>query len=555
MICRTFANWSVAGIVCAFAVPAMAQTEWVDYPNHPVVELEDLGPWAWAQLSRPIVVFDGTRYHMWFVGRGGEQMEGTHHIGHATSSDGVDWTMDPLNPVLTEGTDGDWDDGGLSPGAVIHDGTQFHMWYSGRSAAGYRQTGYATSPDGSVWTKFSGNPVLPHGGTGPCDQHQHGAPTVIFDGESYGMWYAVLDSGVCFAQSSDGINWTKRAEPVLDSDLYPGGVWDRSIYYPSVFFDGSTYHMWYTGYVGAQHGFGYAFSSDGIEWFKHRDNPIIIAPDDAYIWNPNVLSDGSLWHMWYDFQGIHTAIGAGIYHATSDCCPGVAGLTKLLVIPAAAVTAGSEGAFFQTDVDLSNASDRTVQYEFLWLPRGENNADPTTSETFTLGAGMSARYTNVLTEVFGLEPNSVGAVALLSTSSDLLAMSRTYNVQTAETGGTCGQAIPALAPDELIQRRERRRIVFASENSDLRTNVGCQSTSDSTAEISYVLFNSDGTLLDWSLMVLRPWSNDQAHRVFRDYEPVDGYVEVWSSTISGEFYCYGSVLDNVTNDPTTILPQ
>jgi hypothetical protein len=28
-----------------------------------------------------------------------------------------------------------------------------------------------------------------------------------------------------------------------------------------------------------------------------------------------------------------------------------------------------------------------------------------------------------------------------------------------------------------------------------------------------------------------------------------------SDTEGAEYYCYGSVLDNVTSDPTTILPQ
>ncbi len=36
---------------------------------------------------------------------------------------------------------------------------------------------------------------------------------------------------------------------------------------------------------------------------------------------------------------------------------------------------------------------------------------------------------------------------------------------------------------------------------------------------------------------------------------VNGYVDVWSDTAGAAFYCYGSVIDNVTGDPTTILPQ
>ena len=36
---------------------------------------------------------------------------------------------------------------------------------------------------------------------------------------------------------------------------------------------------------------------------------------------------------------------------------------------------------------------------------------------------------------------------------------------------------------------------------------------------------------------------------------VTGAVDVWTDDPDSLFYCYGSVLDNVTSDPTTIPPQ
>jgi hypothetical protein len=36
---------------------------------------------------------------------------------------------------------------------------------------------------------------------------------------------------------------------------------------------------------------------------------------------------------------------------------------------------------------------------------------------------------------------------------------------------------------------------------------------------------------------------------------VAGYVEVWTETVGGAFAAYGSVLDNVTSDPTTVNPK
>ena len=56
-------------------------------------------------------------------------------------------------------------------------------------------------------------------------------------------------------------------------------------------------------------------------------------------------------------------------------------------------------------------------------------------------------------------------------------------------------------------------------------------------------------------MLLHPWSSDQVNRIFADFAPVHGSVEVSARTSDSSYYCYGSIVDNRTNDPTTILPQ
>ncbi len=56
-------------------------------------------------------------------------------------------------------------------------------------------------------------------------------------------------------------------------------------------------------------------------------------------------------------------------------------------------------------------------------------------------------------------------------------------------------------------------------------------------------------------MILEPLGNDQINRIFQAYAPITGYVELWTLWPAGAFYCYGSVLDNLTSDPTTIPPM
>jgi len=57
------------------------------------------------------------------------------------------------------------------------------------------------------------------------------------------------------------------------------------------------------------------------------------------------------------------------------------------------------------------------------------------------------------------------------------------------------------------------------------------------------------------IMDLGPYSNDQVNRVLADWAPVNGYVDVWADRDDALYSCYGSVLDNQTSDPTTVLPQ
>jgi len=224
-------------------------------------------------------------------------------------------------------------------------------------------------------------------------------------------------------------------------------------------------------------------------------------------------------------------------------------------VPAAALAAGAEGSFFQTDVDINNAGSAMATYQFLWLPRGADNSTPVTSDSFTLAAGAGIRYENVLSEVFGAEPDVAGALAVTSDSAFLGIMSRTYAVSAADPAGTFGQAIPGIPASNLIMQSETKRIIFMSENDALRANLGCVNGVNDSVRIVASLYDDAGTLLETRNMDLGPWSNNQFNRLFQDYAPTNGYVDVTASKAGAAYYCYGSVLDNGSNDPTTILPQ
>jgi hypothetical protein len=224
-------------------------------------------------------------------------------------------------------------------------------------------------------------------------------------------------------------------------------------------------------------------------------------------------------------------------------------------IPAAAFATGLEGSFFRSDVDLNNAGSTDITYRLAWLPRGADNSEPVRSEEFSLAPGVGVRYANVLWGLFGLEPDQAGALAIEASGIDLLAMSRTYNLPSAKIAGTFGQGLPGVPASQMTPAGVRKRIIFMSENDDVRSNLGCVSGVMTAVGVTVELYDSDGVKLETRYMTLPPYSNRQISRVFHDHAPVNGYVDVWTDTEGASIYCYGSVLDNLTSDPTTVLPQ
>ena len=250
--------------------------------------------------------------------------------------------------------------------------------------------------------------------------------------------------------------------------------------------------------------------------------------------------------------GIRNFRDSGIGRATSDCCSTI----FPSIIPAAAYAAGAEGSFYETDVDLSNAGATDAEYRLAWLPRGESNDDPLESELFTLGAGKSVRYANVLAEVFDLEPDAFGALTIEASSQDLLAMARIANTPQEEVAGNLRSVHargrhrrlhpPRRAPSAALRHRARRHALQTSVVSTRATWRPASTSSSSPLT---------GRCLGTESVILMPWSNDQLNRIFDPYHPVTGCVDFWSDIAGTQIYCYGSVLDNVTSDPTTIPPM
>ena len=237
---------------------------WEEYDGNPILSVGTSGSWDFDRVANPTVIKDGDTYKMWYRGYDGNY----HRLGYATSDDGITWTKDATNnPVFGHGSG--WEHYGAAMPFFLKDADTYKMWYIGYPSTGpFRSMGYATSPEGIVWTRSENNPVLGRGSSGSWDSEWIGTPMVIKDEEQYLMWHcggtATDNAQIGFAKSEDGINWIKdlRYNPCLNKGST--GDWDSaSVIVLDVFKEDTTYNMLYLGWNETYVGVGLATLKKG----------------------------------------------------------------------------------------------------------------------------------------------------------------------------------------------------------------------------------------------------------------------------------------------------
>ena len=293
--------------------PAQAAITWTKYGG-----VFDLLPEGVGAAS---VIYDSAEgiYKMWYThGESNITIAGTTvAIGYATSPNRVTWTVQEAT-VLDGIGGGDWDDDSAGSPCVIKDGDTYKMWYTGGTTDGSLSgtvpaIGYAYSDNGTDWTKHDGA-VLDGIGGGNWDDDSVGSPCVIYDSDAdkYKMWYTGGTTGgtlettelaIGYAESDDGITWTKHDGAVLEKS---GGAWDSSgIGIACVVKVSLVYHMWYTGATGYSldnvGAIGYAYSTNGTDWYP--DSTPVLQKSSTWQSNgvdaPWVIRSDSNYYMWY----------------------------------------------------------------------------------------------------------------------------------------------------------------------------------------------------------------------------------------------------------------
>ncbi len=219
-------------------------------------------------------------------------------------------------------------------------------------------------------------------------------------------------------------------------------------------------------------------------------------------------------------------------------------------IPVASHAGGANGSAWRTDLGLLNPDNTAVEVE---IRLHASSGDSVMSREIPAGAQQ------ILGDVLDLMGTSGAGALEITGSSGVIVSSRTYS-QVGSTAacypsGTLGQSLASTAQIGTISAGQSAMISQLTENADYRSNIAVTNTGSSHAEVRVYLYDAAGTELTSYDVSLDPGQWKQENQPFWKKAGLTdmgaGYakVEVLSgSGVTG----YGSVVDNTTNDPTTM---
>ncbi len=228
---------------------------------------------------------------------------------------------------------------------------------------------------------------------------------------------------------------------------------------------------------------------------------------------------------------------------------------SVLFVPATAHVSGSLGTNWRTDLELLNPGTERSTVTIALLPPGAANLNPT-QKTINIEAGRTARYTDVLSSMFGY---SGGAALRITNTVGMVAVtSRTYNLI---ADGTFGQFVGGVLSPTAINAGQEGRIIQLTHNrsslSGFRTNIGFVNAGGSPITIDVRLYAADGSFYGAKSYTLDPYGFRQVDKIFQlvtGGDVDDGYAVLSTPTAGGAFFAYATVIDNRTGDPIYVTP-
>jgi hypothetical protein len=231
------------------------------------------------------------------------------------------------------------------------------------------------------------------------------------------------------------------------------------------------------------------------------------------------------------------------------------------VVPTVASTHGLGGSNWHTELVIHNAASSEAQVDLYFAPHGEA-LDPALPKRVVVGADNTLTLEDVVGGLLGTQ----GSGALYWTvvagdASKVLVSGYTYNQ--VDGGGRYGEEVPGVRWAEVAAPGTAE--VAPAAAGRFRTNVGF-ATDQSCTRVMVRVFDRTGLMRANRELAVAPTSsmqlNDLFGRVFPDLLPspstvglADSLHRVEITGIDGRVVAYSSIIDNNSNDASTMLAR
>jgi photosystem II stability/assembly factor-like uncharacterized protein len=218
------------------------------------------------------------------------------------------------------------------------------------------------------------------------------------------------------------------------------------------------------------------------------------------------------------------------------------------IVNAAARVAGANQTSWTSDLQLVNTGDDAVTAEIHLLPRSGPAPEPIVDE---LAAGAARMISDVAGNILGGD----GAGALRVEATENVAI--TSRTATETTDGTYGQGIPSAALADATPAAGAIRLPGLVSTPEFRTNIGLVNPGTTAISLVIRLYDDEGDELAEIQRTVDAGRWLQLNRVFSSAgvgTVTSGLAVLRPTSTDGEFFAYGSVVDERTGDPTYVAP-
>ncbi len=256
---RDVLNRSYIGFV---VVDIKKPSEILYLSEKPILSLGDLGEFDDSGTMATWLVKQESKKFLYYIGWNlGVTVPFRNSIGLAISHSDDDYVRYANSPIVDRSIK---EPHFCASCCVIPDGNLWRMWYLSCTGWTKDETGklrhhyhikYAESKDGIYWDR-NGLVAIDYAN---ADEYAISRPSVVYDDDCWRMWYSFRGDTyrIGYAESEDGLNWTRKDNPV-GIDVSKTGWDSEMIEYPFVFDHEGQRYMLYNGNGYGKTGFGLA---------------------------------------------------------------------------------------------------------------------------------------------------------------------------------------------------------------------------------------------------------------------------------------------------------